>query len=544
MSAPLPPFALSSVSMRIVSSVGLCMTFMWVGHQIRESLAVTRRVMLPASLIAGLLALLFIQLCGLNDSVISTVRLDWIAGWDQLPGFLINVVFSTLFLGAKVPGLREVWRLAGPQLAYGQVLAWGNWLVASLVTIVLLQPVWGVPAIFSTLLEVGFEGGHGTAAGLREVYEQLGYAEGGDLAVTCATIGIICGVLFGTLMVNIGQSRGWSYSSYKASTVQVTVEDGLGDSSSDPAQQDSSRVFAAEHKSGAEGAPQLRAPARRAAKTWRDRAVIDVEERPVGMRLTISNDALDTLALHAGFIGVTILLAYFTKRALMAIENTSEELMELKVLSGFPLFPICMLWGGVVQMFIDRFAAVSPIERDAMERICGVSLDFLVFTAIATTRIEAVATGIVPLLVLILFGLVWQFVCLLVVAPIMLPDFWFERGLCEMGKGMGTTATGLLLLRMVDPKGETPVLKAFSCKQLLHEPFMGGGLWTSLSLPIAVTLGNWVLFGISAGFIVFWIVIWFLLFKRLKPAGPLLQHKFRGDSAYAGTDMPPLSLMP
>ena len=43
------------------------------------------------------------------------------------------------------------------------------------------------------------------------------------------------------------------------------------------------------------------------------------------------------------------------------------------------------------------------------------------------------------------------------------------------------TATGLMLLRTVDPENKTPAAMSFGYKQLLHEPFMGGGLWAALA---------------------------------------------------------------
>ena len=48
----------------------------------------------------------------------------------------------------------------------------------------------------------------------------------------------------------------------------------------------------------------------------------------------------------------------------------------------------------------------------------------------------------------------------------------------------GVIATGLILLRMVDPECRTPVPADFAFKQLLHSPFMGGGVWTCLALPL------------------------------------------------------------
>ena len=43
----------------------------------------------------------------------------------------------------------------------------------------------------------------------------------------------------------------------------------------------------------------------------------------------------------------------------------------------------------------------------------------------------------------------------------------FERSIAEMGQSMGVTATGLLLLRVVDPEGDTDATSAFGYKQLM-----------------------------------------------------------------------------
>jgi ESS family glutamate:Na+ symporter len=91
----------------------------------------------------------------------------------------------------------------------------------------------------------------------------------------------------------------------------------------------------------------------------------------------------------------------------------------------------------------------------------------------------------------------------------MLPDAWFERAIAEMGQSMGVTATGLLLLRVVDPEYETPAADAFASKQLLHEPFMGGGLWTAAAIPLLATVGAMPVLLIACGAVVFWVVMVF-----------------------------------
>lgn len=82
-------------------------------------------------------------------------------------------------------------------------------------------------------------------------------------------------------------------------------------------------------------------------------------------------------------------------------------------------------------------------------------------------------------------GLLWNLAAVLLLAPRLFQDHWFERAIADFGQGTGVTATGLLLLRMADPRGSSRVMEAFSFKQLLFEPFLGGGLVTAQA-PIAL----------------------------------------------------------
>jgi len=112
--------------------------------------------------------------------------------------------------------------------------------------------------------------------------------------------------------------------------------------------------------------------------------------------------------------------------------------------------------------------------------------------------------AIVPFLLVVIAGILWNVFCVVWLARRILPNCWFERAIAEMGQSMGVTATGLLLLRVVDP---------FGYKQLLHEPFMGGGLWTSTAVLIVAQKGGLFVFGISVFAIVAWLVIWRVFLK-------------------------------
>jgi ESS family glutamate:Na+ symporter len=149
-----------------------------------------------------------------------------------------------------------------------------------------------------------------------------------------------------------------------------------------------------------------------------------------------------------------------------------------------------------------------------MQRLAGTALDFLVVAAISTIRIEVVAENWVPFVIIIVGGIFWNLFCVLWLAKRLLPNCWFERAIAEMGQSMGVTATGLLLLRAVDPENKTEAASAFGYKQLLHEPFMGGGLWTSSAVIIVAAKGGWVVLGISLGAIAAWLAVCKLFLNR------------------------------
>ena len=125
-------------------------------------------------------------------------------------------------------------------------------------------------------------------------------------------------------------------------------------------------------------------------------------------------------------------------------------------------------------------------------------------SAIATIRIEVVLRNWLPLLILIASGALLSVLMVLFVAPKLFRDAWFERAIADFGQSLGVTATGLLLLRTVDPENKTEATAAFGYKQLLHEPFMGGGIVTALALTLVFTVGWVPVFIASTVFFVFW----------------------------------------
>jgi ESS family glutamate:Na+ symporter len=360
-----------------------------------------------------------------------------------------------------IPSISIIWKKSAPQLAYGQIVAWGQYFTALLVVLFLLKPLFNIPEVFGVVLPVGFEGGHGTAAGLKETFETFKWAEGTDFALASATMGVVSAILFGIILIN--------WAARKGHTQKLKSLDQL--------------------KKGEWG------------------GFYSPDQRPIAGRQTVSADSIDSLALHLAIIGFAVLIGYGLKMGLVSLESFSSYLGENKIFQGFPLFPLCMVGGLLIQLFLGRFSKVSPVDHSLMQRLSGTALDYLVVAAISTIRLNVIAKGLLPFLAIVCVGILWNIFCVAWLARRVLPNHWFERAIAEMGQSMGVTATGLLLLRAVDPESETDAPSAFGYKQLLHEPIMGGGFWTSMAIPLVILHGGWFVFIISACAIIFWLIV-------------------------------------
>jgi ESS family glutamate:Na+ symporter len=222
------------------------------------------------------------------------------------------------------------------------------------------------------------------------------------------------------------------------------------------------------------------------------RGLIPESKRIHGSTITIAPDALEPIAFHAGFIGLAILIGWYM---LLGVKRLSAG-MEPDLFRSFPLFPLAMLGGLIIQVIASKVGLSRYFDKKSFDRILGLALDFLVASAIATIRLDVFLSYFWPFVILIVVGLGWVIFATWFIAPRMLPDAWFERSITEYGMQTGVTALGLLLLRVADPHFETPAAKSFGFKQIIYEPMMGGGFITA-SAPILITS-----FGTSTSYVV------------------------------------------
>ena len=436
------------------------------GKIIRMHVTFLQRLYLPSSVIGGLVGLAAVSLFRAH------IPPEWIAAAQKFPGFLINVIFATLFLGVATPRLGKVVRIAFPQLCFGQLLAWGQYVLGLGLAGFLLVPLFGVPPAFGNLLEIGFQGGHGTVGGMSESFRSFGWEDGIDLGLTVATAGMIVGVVVGMALVN------WAYK----------------------------RGYVKEVRSFEE------------RPEYERRGIHPPEARPAAGRQTVCSDSIDSLAWHVAIVGLAVGIGYLLLLALQRGEVALFPGASRRLFKGFPLFPLCMIGGVLMQSAVTRCGGSLLVDHGQMQRLSGAALDFLVLSAVATIKISVVAANWAPLLALVVAGTLLSLLLVVFLGPKLFREAWFERSIAEFGQSTGVTATGLLLLRSVDPESRTVAAASFGYKQLLHEPFMGGGLWTALAFVLVYQVGWMKIWLFSVAMAVLWSVAAFLVVRHNRRA--------------------------
>lgn len=85
---------------------------------------------------------------------------------------------------------------------------------------------------------------------------------------------------------------------------------------------------------------------------------------------------------------------------------------------------------------------------------------------------------------------------------------------------MGMTATGLLLNRLADPNNKIKIKESFAYKQLVFEPFLGGGMVTAMAVIFMHEFGLIPVLLVSTVMMLFWLVIGLQLGRKNRHSLP------------------------
>lgn len=385
--------------------------FILIGQLIRAKVSLAQKFFVPASMIAGFIAL-----------ALGTQGLNILPFSEQIssyPGMLIIVIFAAVgvngFTFSKKAFKAEIDRI-GSYFSYKVLAQAIQFAFAPLLSIVIISRLF--PEInygFGLLLAAGFSGGHGTAAAVGSTFADLGFTDANDIAMTCATVGILSGIFGGLFFVKMGTKRGWTKYIKSFQYISGDLRTGL---------------------------------------------VKDEANRPIMGKETTSSVSLDPLAWHLALLLVA-------SGAGILVNNWIYKTTKLDL----PTYLIAFLIAIVMFLIFKPTGVSHYVDENIINRISGTCTDFVVFFGIASIKISVIVKYAAPLVILLVIGILIVVATLMFFGPAMNKGSWFERALFVFGYSTGVFAIGFVLLRIVDPENRSKTLNDTAFAAPFTTPF-------------------------------------------------------------------------
>lgn len=412
--------------------------FIMVGQLLRAKVKVLQKLFVPASMIAGFIALALgtegANILPFSDSI------------GSYAGALIILVFAGVGIGGftiNKNNIKKELDRVGSYLSYKILAQAIQFSLAPLFSILVISKLF--PQInygFGLLLAAGFSGGHGTAAAVGDTFGRLGFADATDIGMTCATVGILSGIFGGLFFIKMGTKRGWTKYIKSFQYISGDLQTGL---------------------------------------------VKEENRNSIGSE-TVSSMVLDPLAWHLALLLVASGAGLLLNKWIFSTFGLDLPTYLLSFLIAFVMFLVFKKTG--VQNYVD--------ER-IVSRISGTATDYLVFFGIASIKIEVIVRYAVPLLLLLLAGMFIVFITLFYFGAAMNKGSWFERAIFVFGYSTGVFAIGFILLRIVDPENLSKTLNDTALAAPFTTPFemfawsmgpimlLNGQHWTFIGMYLALT---------------------------------------------------------
>jgi len=384
--------------------LGIVAAALLVATFLRYRLGFLQKFLIPNAITAGLLLMVFYNFAGPHLGL-STSRLEAIAY------HLLNLSFVAMTLRRPAEKHAQTRLRAfsiGISLLTHYAVQATVGLVLTFVFIWTLMP--NLFPAFGFLLPLGFSAGPGQAFAIGQGWERFGFSGGGSVGLTFAALGYLWACFGGLVLINRGLRKGWA---------QI----------------------------GAGGRPS-------STRGVYDKGV----ELPVGSRLTTDSIAIDGNTYTVAVVLLTYTLTYLFLRlitvGLTAVGPVGRDF-------AVNLWGIGFIFAALIAMVVRGLLKLMRIEHTfddgSLTRVAGLAVDVMVAAALGAISLVVVLRFWLPILVMGTVAGVLAFWLIPAVGHWIYPDHKFGRMLIVYGAATGTLATGLALLRVVDPDFRTPV---------------------------------------------------------------------------------------
>ena len=382
-----------------VASVMLCM-----GLILRAKLKFFQKMLMPVCVIGGIMGFILMNLVMPHFKAGFTVK-DF--------SNIVDVFFVFSFISIGLTGSKKKKKKTEEKSsngvirgAMGMALVWCilyaiQPLVGIGITSVLGKAV-NMDAMYGILIPFAFCQGPGQASTYGRIFQNVyGYKNAEMVALTFAVFGFIAAFAIGVPIAKIGLKKGLGKSKTK---INDAVERGY---------------------------------------------FVPEEQRESIGKSTTHSANVESIAIHFALMGICYLIA----------------LGLAKIISFFPLLgptfaAMLFFWGMmaayIVKAVMRKFNCEYLINNVFQARITGFLSDYLVVCAFMAIQVGMIGKWIIPIIVVSVVDAVLTAVICLYFSARFGSDHDFERFLGLYGTSTGTTPSGVSLLRMVDPRLQTP----------------------------------------------------------------------------------------
>lgn len=378
-----------------------------IANLIRRKVSVFRRSLLPSALLAGLI-ILCLKPLGFFANMVDKYSMEIITYHALGIGFVAMALKNK-----KIKSATSTIKV----IETGAVTA-STYIIQGLVGLLITVPLflwWNNPNFFyasGLLLPMGYGQGPGQALNFGVTFASWAEGEGivfhgSDFGLSIAAIGFIVGSLVGVIYMNILRKRGKLKIREKSSVEHYTLSD------------------------------------------YESKGEIPHSE------------SIDKLTVQLCLVLLVYALVFLLMYTIQHLELGEFGVKTIKPL----VWGFNFLWGTLIGVFvrwiIGRLRKSNLMQREyinnyILDRIAGTCFDFMIVAGTAAIDFNNLRGLWLPLILICAAGALVTFLFVLCCCRKLYPDYFYEGFFSMFGMLTGTASNGMILLREIDPRFETP----------------------------------------------------------------------------------------
>ena len=417
----------SQLLTQLLQALSLLSALLLVGTFLRAKVKLFQSLYLPASVIGGFIGMIISpEILGRFSNY--SISQEWVKTYSLLPGILSVPIFAAIPLGMFLNNSNDNKKKNIKSLYPSKVLiCFGLFQCAAMTQSAIgyatnmffskVNPQLNMYRTFGYELSAGFAGGHGLAASTGKLLESFGIPQyeweiAQGVAMTTATVGLIGGMIFGIIFINIAVRRN------KTNIIKAIKKNN-------------------EDKSMEVGYNK------------------DITKQNSLGRETFLSSSIETITFHLAIIfsvcGIAYIVLNFVKK------------MNIAGLNVLPVWTYSMIIMFALNFLIKKLNLTWMIDAKVKAKIMGTLSDFAIVSAITSLPIKAIMNYIAPITVMCILGFIITYLLVFPLGDFFFKkDYSFERAIVSWGTLTGVLTTGMILLKICDPEYKSPALSEFS----------------------------------------------------------------------------------